>query len=131
MMSNWLNGHRKRWFRGLACLGLAGLLIGISLLSLPVDPVKAQQPTGSVPTVTGTPPGAMVEVYSDQQEVGVFSGPSADTDSYSQIGILVAGEIVPALGYSTDKKWIQIVYPGVKEGKGWIYGPYVKSLTPG
>jgi hypothetical protein len=129
-MSTKLIGHGKVWFRWLGCLGLVGLLAVLSFLSLPAGGVKAQQPTGSVPTVTGTPPGASVTVYADPNEVGVFSGPSADTGSYAQIGILIAGETVPALGYSTDGKWIQIIYLGVKDGKGWIYAPYVK-LSPG
>ncbi len=129
-MTNCLSGRRKVWFRWLGWLGLVSGLILLSCLSFPVKGVRAQQPTGSVPTVTGTPPGAFVKVYSDQDQIDVLSGPSADTDSYDKIGILIAGQSVPALGYSIDKKWIQIVYLGVKGGKGWIYAPYV-SLSPG
>ncbi len=127
MLTRRLN-HRKAWLQALGWLGLALTAAIASLLSVPPGRVNAQQPTGSIPTVTGTKPGASVRVYSDQTEVGVYSGPSAD--SYVQIGILVAGESVPALGYSTDRKWIQVVYLGVKDGKGWIYAPYV-TLSPG
>jgi hypothetical protein len=73
--------------------------------------------------VTGTPRGSYVTVYSDLNEIGVFSGPSFD--SYSQIGILVSGQEAPALGRSADEKWIQIRYMGVPGGKGWIYALYV------
>ena len=93
----------------------------LSLFSLPAGKVYAQQPTGSIATVTGTPPGPVVTVYSDQNEIGVFSGPSFDT--YAQIGILLSGEKAPALGYSIDGKWIEIVYMGVPGGRGWIYAP--------
>ncbi len=121
-------GKKGIVFRVAAWAGLIGLLALLSYFSLPVEKANAQQPTGSIPTVTGTPLGPIVTVYSDQNIIGVYSGPSMD--SYPQIGILLAGESVPALGYSTDNKWIQIVYMGVQEGKGWIYASFVK-LSPG
>ena len=128
MKMNRFAGRKGVWFRWLVWLGLIGLLSLLSYFSLPVGRANAQQPTGSIPTVTGTPPGPLVKVYSDQEIIGVYGGPSLD--SYPQIGVLIAGESVPALGYSTDRKWIQIIYVGVREGKGWIYAPYV-SLSPG
>jgi hypothetical protein len=125
---NLLISHQKFWFRIFSIGGIIVFLIILSLFSLPAGVVYAQQPTGSVPTVTGTPLGPVITVYSDQNEIGVFAGPSFD--SYAQIGILVSGEKAPALGYSEDEKLIQIVYMGVPGGKGWIYGPYV-SISPG
>ena len=125
---NLLFGHRKYWFRFFSIGGIIGLVTILSLFSFPTGGVYAQQPTGSIPTVTGTPPGPLVTVYSDQNEIGVFAGPSFD--SYAQIGILLSGEKAPALGYSVDGKWIEIVYMGVPSGKGWIYAPYVK-ISPG
>ncbi len=122
-----LSGHRKFWLRLFGLAEITGLAVILSLFSLPADRVKAQQPTGSIPTVTGTPAGPFVTVYSDQNEIGVYGGPSFD--SYPQIGILVSGQTAPALGYSTDDKWIQIVYMGVQGGKGWIYAPYVSIST--
>ena len=118
----------KVWIQVGLCLGIAGLAALLAILGLPVGEASAQQPTGSVPTVTGTPPGPFVTVYTDQNEIDVYNGPSFD--SYTRIGILVAAQKVPALGYSKDRKWIQVVYLGVREGKGWIYAPYV-SLSPG
>lgn len=88
--------------------------------------VVAQQPTGSIPTVTGTPEGPKIIVYADQDIIGVFAGPSAYI--YPQVGILLAGEEAPALGYSLDGDWIQIVYVGTPGGKGWIYAPFVGIL---
>lgn len=123
-----LFSRRNFWLQLFSIAGIFGAMVILSLLSLPAGEVNAQQPTGSIPTVTGTPPGPFVTVYSDQNEIGIFSGPSSD--SYDQIGILVSGENAPALGYSEDGKWIEIVYLGVPGGKGWIYAPYV-SISPG
>lgn len=82
----------------------------------------AQQPTGSIPTVTGTPEGATVKVYENQMTVNVRTGPGKD---YPIIGILVAGQKVPALGMDRDGNWIEIVYMGVPGNMGWI----AKSLV--
>jgi hypothetical protein len=123
-----MNKQVKFWLQLCLWLGIAGLAALLSVFGMPSGGVSAQQPTGSIPTVTGTKSGPFVTVYSDQNVIGVYSGPSLD--GYAQIGILVSGERVPALGYSKDNKWIQIVYRGVREGKGWIYAPYV-SLSPG
>jgi hypothetical protein len=120
--------NRKLWARrlGAAAFGLMALFLCLS--SLPAQRAYAQQPTGSIPTVTSTPLGPMVTVFSDQTQIGVFNGPSAE--AYTQIGILISGQTVPVLGISSDEKWLQIVYMGVRSGKGWIYASYVK-LTPG
>ena len=108
----------------------AGICLVILLAAFGLRPVAvfAQQPTGSIPTVTGTPSGPMVEVFSDRKIIGVYTGPSSYL--YARVGILLAGEIVPAIGRSYDDQWIQIEYPGVLGGKGWIYAPNVK-ITPG
>jgi hypothetical protein len=108
--------------------GIAGLMSILVLSSLPIELVYAQQPTGSIPTVTGTPTGPYVTVYSDQPFIDVYAGPSSY--NYDRIGVLAAGEKAPALGYSQDGNWIEIVYFGVPESKGWIYGPFVK-ISPG
>jgi hypothetical protein len=107
-------------------------VIGIILLGsfLPGGPVVlAQQPTGSIPTVTGTPEGPIVTVYQNYPVIHVYAGPS--TFDYPSIGILMANETAPAIGRAKDKlDWIQIIYQGVHGSIGWIYSPYVK-LSPG
>jgi hypothetical protein len=108
--------------------GIAGVFMMLVLFGLPTTKVYAQQPTGSIPTVTGTPTGPVVTVYSDQLFIDVYAGPSMY--NYDRIGILASGEQAPALGYSQDGNWIEIVYLGVPNGKGWIYGPFV-SISPG
>lgn len=115
--------HDRRIIKELILGGMAFLMAAIVLFNQPINRAYAQQPTGSIPTVTGTPIGPYVTVYSDQNLIGVFAGPSSY--NYDQIGILAAGERAPALGYSQDGNWIEIVYLGVPGGKGWVYGPLV------
>ncbi len=106
--------------------------IGILLLGL-FDPGKlpvlAQQPTGSVPTVTGTPAGPVVTVDQSIPVIRVYAGPSSF--DYPPIGVLLGNESAPAIGRARNKEdWIQIRYPGVPGSIGWVYGLYV-SLSPG
>lgn len=80
----------------------------------------AQIPTGSIPTVTGTPVGALIIVM--DSEVGyanVRSGPG--TVGYDIVGILPEGSQAPAIGRSPGGDWIQIVYPGAPGNVAWIY----------
>ncbi len=112
------------------CLVAAFVLLWALLAAPGSLTALAQQPTGSIPTVTGTAVKATVKVYSDRDIIEVYAGPSSYL--YPPIGILIAGETAPALGYSLDGNWLQIVYLGVPEGVGWIYAPYVSlSLQPG
>jgi hypothetical protein len=103
-------------------------VIGIMLLGsfLPNGPVVlAQQPTGSIPTVTGTPEGPIISVYQNLSVIRVYAGPSSF--DYPSIGVLLANETAPAIGRAKDRlDWIQIIYEGVPGSTGWIYGPYVK-----
>ena len=85
--------------------------------------VSAQQPTGSIPTVTGTPGGMIVGVNLDLETVEVYSGPSSYL--YPAIGVLLKGQEIPAFGISDDENWIQVYYPGVPGSVAWVYGPYV------
>lgn len=117
--------------KGKAAL-FVGLVFGLILLSV-FDPgdavVSAQQPTGSVPTVTGTPPGPTIQVDPSLDFIYVHAGPSSF--DYPRIGILLANEVAPALGRARDRlEWIQIRYLGVPGSTGWVYGLYVK-LSPG
>ncbi|MBI5935642.1 MAG: SH3 domain-containing protein [Chloroflexi bacterium] len=91
--------------------------------------VLAQQPTGSVPTVTGTPLGPYVIVNSDVDFVNVRTGPSEYF--YPKIGILMRGQTASALARSPDLSWIQIRYIGVPGNVGWIYAPNVRLVSSG
>ena len=78
----------------------------------------SQQPTVAIPTVTGSPSGPIAVVNPDQDQINVRSGPSVD---YPIIGVLVAGQRVPALGRSPGGDWVLVEYPGVSGGNAWVY----------
>ncbi|PKN83305.1 MAG: hypothetical protein CVU46_17290 [Chloroflexi bacterium HGW-Chloroflexi-8] len=90
---------------------------------------NAQFPTISVPTVTGTASGPLITVRPGQNEpsVNVRSGPNV---LYSKIGVLLVGQTVEAVGISPGGEWIQIIYPGVQGGKGWVFAIYVTDPGP-
>ncbi len=84
----------------------------------------AQIPTGSIPTVTGTPVRAVITVLDNEQGyINVRAGPS--TVAYEIVGILVSGQQAPALGRSPGGDWIQVAYPGVPGGVAWVYSDLV------
>lgn len=108
------------------------MVIGVLLLGF-FNPGKslvlAQQPTGSIPTVTGTPEGPVITVDQSIPVIRVYAGPSSF--DYPSIGVLLGNEKAPAIGRAKDRQdWILIRYPGVPGSTGWIYGLYV-SLSPG
>jgi hypothetical protein len=118
--------------RSLKFAALFALALGVSLfaLSLPfAATVQAQQPTGSIPTVTGTPMGPYITVNLDLDFINVRSGPSEYF--YPKIGILMRGQIAPALGRSPGGNWIQVYYLGVPGNVGWIYAPNVSLTSSG
>jgi len=101
---------------------------GVFGASQPI-PVYAQQPTGSIPTVTGTPPGPSVRVDQSISQIRVYAGPSSF--DYPAVGVMVAGETAPALARARGREdWIKIYYPGVPGASAWVFGLYV-SLSPG
>jgi len=108
------------------------MLSGIVLLGLfsPTAPrVFAQQPTGSVPTVTGTAEGPFVRVDpSIKTQILVYAGPSS-LGEYPAIGVLLANETAPVLARAKGRpNWIQIYYPGVPGSVGWVWSLYLLDL---
>ena len=93
--------------------------------------VHAQQPTGSIPTVTGTPSGPTARVDpSLTQGILIYAGPS--TFDYLPVGVLLGNQIVPVLGRAQGKDdWLQIYYPGVPGSVAWVYALYIVDLSPG
>ncbi len=115
----------SKWF-------ILSILTVILVLLAQFLPAKAeiilQQPTVMLPTVTGTPSGIMAIVNLNQDEsIKVRSGPGVFFD---QVGVLMPGQKVPALGRSAGGDWILIQYPGTKDSTGWVYTPLI-NLTPG
>ena len=106
----------------LICLAVCGMLLIQPGLVQARQP--AQIPTVSIATVTGTPPGALVTVLMEQETVNVRSGPSSY--DYPIIGVLIAGQQVPALGRTPGGDWIQIVYPGAPGGVAWVWSALIK-----
>ncbi len=86
-----------------------------------------QIPTGTIPTVTGTPGGVVITVMLDQDQINVRSGPGT---SYEKVGVLIAGQQAPAKGRSVGGEWLMIEYQGIPGGLGWVYAPLV-NITPG
>lgn len=104
-------------------LGILGLIFSLPASNV----VQAQQPTGAVPTVTGTPSGARVTVNLDQDFVNIRSGPSSYF--YPRVGVLLSGQSAPAIGRSPGGDWIMIAYAGAPGNVGWIYAPNVSLLA--
>lgn len=118
----------KRFFQAILGLGLTLGVLAFLLNAQPPQKVSAQQPTGSIPTVTGTPSGAFITVTNPEQ-INVRSGPNSYR--YPIIGVLLPGETAPALGRSPGGDWIQIIYLGVAGNVGWVYAPLVSLGPPG
>lgn len=120
--------HLKKYFIAVTTtmLILAFFLINSSKGILDVS---AQQPTGSIATVTGTPKGPMASIKAGLTEdhVNVRSGPST---LYDAIGIIYIGTSVPVEGKSIGGDWLLVEYPGVAGGTGWIWALYM-DVTPG
>lgn len=113
----------------LMLFGWVAIRLAAITLNIPVQSrALAQQPTGSVLTVTGTSSGPFVTVYADLSQVELYAGPS--TYLYPAVGVLLAGQSVPALGRGSEPDWIQVFYPGVPGSKAWVYAPYVR-ISPG
>ena len=114
------------WYGGAAALML--MLVSILASSGKIEGVQAagqgQQPTVAVPTVTGTPQGPTIIVYSDPEEqINVRSGPGV---AYPKVGVLINRQEVPALAQTVGGTWVKIVYPGVEGGEAWVYAPFVR-----
>lgn len=96
----------------LGALAVAGLSVG-TLLS-----VKQAEAYQAAPT----PSGIYITVtYSDP--INVRGGPN--TVYYPIVGRLFPGDILPALGVSRGREWVQIAYPSAPGGVGWVYAIYV------
>ncbi len=101
------------WSFALCCA-----VILLSLTTLAATPSNVLQAI-VVSTVTGTPEGPVIVV---PDQVNVRLGPGTN---YEKVGVLIAGQEVPALGRTPGGLWIQIVYPGVPGNIAWVYAPFV------
>ena len=95
----------------LGLLTVSGL--GVGMFLVPNQVQAYQDPptqTGIFITVTYTEP------------MNVRSGPGT---SYDILGQISPGDILPALGISPGREWIQVAYPLGPGGVGWVYASYV------
>jgi hypothetical protein len=118
------------WVRGtLKFLIGVFLFAGLWAVTGGLEPAVAKRsgqiPTVSIPTVTSSPTGATVTVTRDYDQINVRGGPGGD-GVYPIVGVLIAGQQVPALGRSPGGDWIQIAYPGAPGGVAWVYTPLVE-----
>lgn len=107
---------KQLWFKAfLGVLMVVGLGSGIFLSPRQAEAFQdVPTPTGILVTVT----------YSDP--INVRSGPS--TQLYPIVAQLNPGEVVPALGISPGREWIQVSLPS--GGTGWVYASFV-SISGG
>jgi len=118
--------RKYRWFL-LSVYAILVVLVAFTF-TLPKR-VIAQQPTGSIPTVTGTPKGitAKIKIGITEDGVNVRSGPNV---LYPEIGFIPLGAEVPVVGKSIGGDWLVIEYPGVPGGIGWVWTNYM-DVSPG
>jgi hypothetical protein len=111
--------------RKMLALVLPALLLLVLAVSMPLQQqALAQQPTGSIATVTGTPSGPTVSVDPSLGLIDVYAGPGMF--NYPAIGILLTGARYPALARARgDDNWIMIRYEGVPGNVAWVYALYV------
>jgi hypothetical protein len=119
----------RNWTKILLILTVILLLAGLLTLSPVRISAIAQQPTGSVATVTGTASGPIITVTYPEQ-INVRAGPVFSGLSYPIVGVLLPGQTAPAIGRTAGGEWIKIFYPGIPGDSGWIYAPLV-TLSPG
>jgi uncharacterized protein YraI len=109
---------KQFWFKTLMGI-LAVLSLGTGMLVSPNQAEAYQEapsPSGVLATI----------IYSDP--INVRGGPS--TVKYPIVGQLFPGDVVPALGVSPGREWVQISYPGTPDGTGWVYAVFV-SISGG
>lgn len=101
------------WFKTLMGL-LMGTAVAVGTLSIPDQAAAYQE--------ASTPGGVFVTVtYTDP--INVRGGPS--TVFYPIVGQLFPGDVVPAIGVSPAREWVQIVFPGTASGTGWVYASFI------
>ncbi len=115
----------KYFTKGVLLICLVCGLFSLALLWNETKGLAAQIPTGSIPTITGSPINALVIVLdSEQGFANVRSGPG--TLGYEIVGVLVEGQQAPALGRTLVGDWILISYPSVPGGVAWIWKDLVE-----
>ena len=118
---------KKQWARPILLTVLIAAALGLFWQTPAQASSSAQLPTGSIPTVTGSPSGpmAMVKPNGTEPQANIRSGPGVFFD---RVGVLSLGQKVPALGRSPKGDWVQVAYAGGPGGKAWVYSYNVDVL---
>jgi uncharacterized protein YraI len=102
-----------------ACLGvLTVTILGAGVFLKPNQAQAYQGPS--------TPEGVYITV-TYTEPMNVRGGPGT---SYDILGQIQPGEMLPALGISPGREWVQISYTNGPGGVGWVYASYV-SISGG
>jgi len=102
---------KKIWFKSIGFI-LIGFIVSVPMLLLPRQ-VQAENEAQSGVVVTVT--------YSEP--VNVRGGPS--TVFYPIVGKVFPGDVLPALGVSEKREWVQVAFPDAPGGVGWLYAEFV------
>ena len=94
---------------------------GVTVVGLGFSALLSPNYAGAVQEAS-TPAGILATVIYTEP-INVRSGPG--TVFYPIIGQLQPGDIVPALGVSPGREWVQISFAGGVNGIGWIYASFV------
>lgn len=97
--------------------GQQKLALGQEIPSTATVTVTLTNTATFVPTPTVSGPSVYVP-----DRVNVRSGPGT---YYEKIGVLVAGQLVPALGRTAFGEWIFVEYPQGTGEHGWVYSPLI------
>jgi uncharacterized protein YraI len=101
----------KIWFKPFTLI-LLGFAVSMAVLFVPRQArAENEAQSGVVATV----------VYSEP--INVRGGPS--TVYYPIVGRVFPGDVLPALGVSPGREWVEISYPDAPGGVGWLYATYV------
>ncbi len=115
----------RNWLRVIGLLMITTAFISLLVITRASAGSLRQIPTGSIPTVTGSPVSAVAIVLdSEQGFANVRSGPG--TLGYEVVGVLVEGQQVPVVGRTVVGDWLLIAYPGVPSGVAWVWKDLVE-----
>lgn len=115
----------RNWLKIFGLLIIATAFVSMLRMTRASASSLVQIPTGSIPTVTGSPISALAIVLNSEQGfANVRSGPG--TLGYEVVGVLVEGQQVPVIGRTVVGDWLMIAYPGVPSGVAWIWKDLVE-----
>jgi len=119
---------KRFWFRFFLWLTIFASMLGFTFVASTAASVYAQ--TESTPTAGGIPQPSILNTYLDgvcsdgTLGVNVRAGPSSVYYG-DPIGCLPQGATALALAITPGHDWIEISFPSVQNGVGWVYAPFV------